>query len=641
MSGIACNYNLDGRPADPAMIRRMSAASAHRGPDGIKHWNEGPVALASLMFWTTPEAVRESQPLCDETGTLHLIMDGRVDNREELQAALDSKGAVLRRDTDAELVLRAYQCWGEECPQRILGDFAFVIWDKPSSSLFCARDILGIRPFYYFQDASTFVCASELHQLFECPKVPKQPNEGMIGEYLAASITNREETLYRGIKRLPPAHCMRVQQGRFRRWQYWNVDPGKEIRYKRDEDYADHFRELFEEAVRCRLRSHGRIGADLSGGLDSSSVVSMVQHLSREGKRQPNGFETFSMVFPGKACDERQYIDAVVGKWNLRANYFEPSERETSSCLEQVTRYQDIPDYPNGLMSYPLKALAREKGFRVVLSGDGGDQWLDGRQYYCADLLRQLKLSTLWKQIQFNSREGSPRARLRAFLKDGLTPWLPGWARSALWGNGIPGYIGDDFAHRISLTDRRKTGILRMRFRSLAQFEIYESLISGMEVHAKEMGDRAFSWLKIEERHPLHDRRIVEFATALPDVQRRSHNQHRLILRQAMRGLLPEEVRNRPDKADFSHIFPEAFQALGGYTLFDSLAIAGEGWVKPDDIRLKYQEMVQLYRAEDPGYIQHIWNLWMVFAVEAWFRTVFLNGSSTSVHREQLAPQRV
>jgi asparagine synthase (glutamine-hydrolysing) len=367
----------------------------------------------------------------------------------------------------------------------------------------------------------------------------------------------------------------------------------------------------------------------------------MVQHLSREGQTQPNGFETFSMVFPGKACDERQYIDAVVGKWNLRANYFEPGEREASGCLEQVTRYRDIPDYPNGLMSYPLKALAREKGFRVVLSGDGGDQWLDGRRYYCADLLRQLRVSALWKQIQFNSPGGSPRDRLRAFLKDGLTPWLPAWARTTLWGDGMPGYMGDDFAHRINLIERRKPAISKMRFRSLAQYEIFESLTSGMEVHAKEIGDRAYSWLKIEERHPLHDRRIIEFATALPGEQRRSHNQHRLILRQAMRGLLPEEVRNRPDKADFSHIFPEAFEALGAAAVFDSLAIASEGWVKPDDIRLKYREMLQLYRAADPRYMLYTWNLWMVFVIEAWFRTVFLNDRATSELDERSAPHCV
>ena len=641
MSGIACIYNLDGRPADSEMNRRMIAASAHRGPDGTRHWHDGPIALASLMFWTTPEAVREIQPLSDETNALHLIMDGRVDNREELQAALDSKGAVLRTDTDAEIVLRAYQCWGEECPQRILGDFAFVIWDKPNSSLFCARDILGIRPFYYFQDADVFLCASELHQLLECPKVPKEPNEGMIGEYLAASITNREETLYRGIKRLPPAHCMRVQQGRSRSWQYWNVDPGKEIRYKRDEDYADHFRELFFETVRCRLRSHGRIGSELSGGLDSSSVVSMVQHLSGEDKSRADGFETFSLIFPGKECDERRYIDAVVSKWNLRANYYEPNGREANGCLEQVTRYQDIPDYPNSLMSYPLKALAREKGFRVVLGGDGGDQWLDGKQYYCADLLRQLRLPTLWKQIQFNSPGGGPRALLRAFLKDGLTPWLPGWARSALWGNGIPEYINGDFANRIGLTDRQKPGNLRMQFRTMAQVEICETLVNGWAVHGNEIGDRALSWLQVEQRHPLDDRRIIEFAMALPSEQIRRQNQHRLILRQSMRGLLPEVVRNRADKADFGHAFPEAFQALYVDPFVGSLAIAREGWINQEDVRLKYQNMVQLYRESNPQYMTHIWRLWMVFGIEAWFRTVFLNGSVTSVPREQLASQCV
>jgi asparagine synthase (glutamine-hydrolysing) len=639
MSGIACIYNFDGRPADQEMIRRMSAASAHRGPDGIRHWNDGPVALASLMFWTTPEALRETQPLSDESDALHLIMDGRVDNRAELQAALDSKGAVLRTDTDAELVLRAYQCWGEECPKHIIGDFAFAIWDKPNLSLFCARDILGIKPFYYFQDAGAFLCASELHQLFECPKMPKEPNEGMIGEYLQAMITNCEETLYRGIKRLPPAHCMRVQPGRIRRWRYWDVDPKKAIRYKRDEDYADHLRELFAEAVRCRLRSHGRIGSYLSGGLDSSSIVSMVQHLAREGKSQPNGFETFSMVFPGKACDERRYIDAVVNKWNLQANYYEPNGREASGCLEGVARYRDIPDYPNGLMSEQLRVLAREKGFRVILGGYGGDEWFDGGHFYCADLLRNWRLWALWKQIRSDVPDGGPREYLRVFVRRGLNPVLPNWARPILPGNRLPRYLNDDFARRINLADRMKSRIRKSRFPSLDQFAMYDLLLSGAAAHGYEIDDRGDARLQIEHRYPFNDRRIIEFAMALPDEQRkRQDHQQRFILRQAMFELLPASVGSRGDKADFSHVFPEALESLGGEAFFDSLAIAREGWVNAEEIRVKYRTMTQHYRIGDPEYIAQMWHLWMVFGIEAWFRTVFLNGRITSVPKEQLAP---
>jgi asparagine synthase (glutamine-hydrolysing) len=320
MSGIAGIFNIDGAPVDRALLQRMTDAIAHRGPDGIHHWVDGPVGIGHCMLQTTPESVYERQPLTDESGHLCLNMDGRVDNREELISALKSKNARLRDDTDAELVLKAYECWGEECPVRILGDFAFVIWDMRQRQLFCARDILGVRPFYYYTDGRKFLWASELQQLFRDPGVPREPNEGMVAEYLAASLTDREETLYKGIMRLAPAHSLLLRAGRIDKRWYWDVDPSKEVRHRTDEEYAEHFSEVFAEAVRCRLRSQEPVGAELSGGLDSSAVVGMAQRLYQEGRATDLGFVTFSLVYPGLACDESAYIDDVVRMWGVKSN---------------------------------------------------------------------------------------------------------------------------------------------------------------------------------------------------------------------------------------------------------------------------------------------------------------------------------
>lgn len=160
MSGITGIYHLDGRPVDPALLRRMTDIIGHRGPDGAGYWLDGPVGLGHRMLHPTPESLRETQPLLDETGNLCLTLDGRVDNREELRTALEDKGTKLRTDTDAELVLQAYECWGEECPKKIIGDFVFVIWDGRMRQLFCARDPLGVKPFYYYTDGRTFLYGS-------------------------------------------------------------------------------------------------------------------------------------------------------------------------------------------------------------------------------------------------------------------------------------------------------------------------------------------------------------------------------------------------------------------------------------------------------------------------------------------------
>lgn len=172
MSGIAAIYNLNGRPLDRALLLRLTDVIAHRGPDGSGLFVDGAVGLSHQMLRTTPESLHEEQPLADETGNLILTLDGRVDNRNELKAALKAKGFGLRADTDAELVLLAYQAWGEECPQRIIGDFAFVVWDKRNRHFFCARDPMGIRPFYYYLDDRTFLCGSELRQILRASDRP-------------------------------------------------------------------------------------------------------------------------------------------------------------------------------------------------------------------------------------------------------------------------------------------------------------------------------------------------------------------------------------------------------------------------------------------------------------------------------------
>ena len=574
MSGIAGIYDLDGRPVDPALLRRMTDVIAHRGPDGVGHWVNGPVGLGHCMLHTTPESLHEKQPLLDETGNLCLTLDGRVDNRDELRAALEAKGARLRTDTDAELVLRAYECWGEKSPEKILGDFAFVIWDERNRQLFCARDIFGLKPFYYHFDGLRFRWGSELPQLFVDLTVRREPNEGMIGEYLAWSITSQEETLYRDIFRLPPAHLLVIKCGRLTKVRYWNIDPAKQVRYRTDGEYADHFFEIFEEAVRCRMRSNGPVGSHLSGGLDSSSVVSVAQWLYREGVVADRGFETFSLVFPGLRCDESAYIQTVVEKWGLRSNTTEPEALDSSYYEEQVRRYHDFPGLPNGgALHHSLMAQAQGKGVRVLLTGDGGDQWLTGSQRHHADLLRQLRILAMIKQAVGDRKVFAylgefPPSFFSLFLRDGLWPLLPASAqriiRRALRKGQFraPEWMEPDFARRIHLSERlQKAEAADLQFSSFAQKHLAFYLISGWSSVGSEMAERCEAWFGLESRHPFLDRRVIEWVLALPEEQRWRQDQTKFVLRQAMQGLLPETVRQRRTKADFSDLFPTALQA--------------------------------------------------------------------------------
>lgn len=650
MSGIAGVYNLDGRPADRGLLRRMTDAMEHRGPDGVGHWVQGPVGLGHRMLHTTPESLLEQQPLTDESGTLCLTLDGRVDNREELRAALDAKGIRFRDDTDAELVLRAYECWGEECPAKIIGDFAFAIWDGRQQQLFCARDIMGLKPFYYYSDGRRFLFASELHQILEDTSVPQEPNEGVIAEYLSGAEPSLQETLYQGIFQLPRAHALIVRAGKVRKACYWDIDWSREIRYRSDEEYTQNFLEIFKEAVRCRLRSHRPVAAELSGGLDSSSIVSVAQWLFRQGLVENPGFETFSVAFPGQPWDERLYFQEVVQKWDLQSNIVTEKRLEASALVGEVCKYRDFPDFPSQEeMFSSAMVLMQDKGCRVVLSGDGGDQWFTVSLFHNADLLRNLKIREAIRQScmdsQFLALSSADTRRSPAYvlLRYGLFPLLPRFARQGIkWavkreGDGVPRWIVPQFARQARLAERlREKETVRERFATVAQRKEIGSLLNYPYYW---LIDRHISRFGLEYRHPLMDRRVIEYCLALPPEQRRRPGQTKFLLRQAMRGLLPERVRTRLTKPFFGlHTYPDAMEALGGERFFDSLLIAPLGWVDGKRLQQMYQHSALYCNHADGRESKYLWPLWTACGIELWFKTVFFNRDipaqpSTTTHR--------
>ena len=228
MSGIAGIIRFDGAPSEPALVEKMTSAMAHRGPDGARHWVSGSVALGQCMLRTTPESLEEAQPLANEDESLVLVMDGRVDNWEELRNELLSRGAVLRNRSDAELVLRSYETWGTRCLHHIDGDFALVVWDEHRRAAFCARDRLGNKPFHYHWDGRTFAFSSETHAVLALPWVRQEFNEGLLAEFLAFEWFTRDETFWKGVMRLPAAHCMESQAAGLHQAEY--LAPGRTCR---------------------------------------------------------------------------------------------------------------------------------------------------------------------------------------------------------------------------------------------------------------------------------------------------------------------------------------------------------------------------------------------------------------------------
>ena len=620
MSGITGIYNLDGRPADGALLQRMTDVIAHRGPDGIGHWIDGSVGFGHLMLHTTPESLREKQPLSHEPGGLCLTLDGRVDNRRELRAALESKGLALRTDTDAELVLRAYECWGEDCPQNIIGDFAFAIWDGPNRKLFCARDPVGIRPFYYIFDDPAFTFSSELHPLLDTPNFQRKINLGMLGEYLCDAYASVDETLYQSIMRLPPGHRLVVTDGALRITRYFHIDPAKTIRYASDAEYAEHFFDIFREAVRCRLRSQAPAALFLSGGLDSSSILGMAARLAEEGSIENGQIAAYHLAFSRPEADERVFVEDLARMWSGTIHTPSADAAAPELLSDRTRRFRDLPEELELSRLQVLYTMARRNGSRVILWGYGADESLTGDPVHCSDLIRRLQFRKLFRQFRHDVAVYHHLETNVAFLdalRWCLLPLLPRALKSCIkrsvkW--NVPGWITPGFAQAINLQDRllRRDG--HPLFPSQVQQGMYGTLVGGYGIITRELDNEFDAYDRVEGRFPFFDRRLIEFAFALPEEQRWRDDQTKYVLREAMRGLLPDSIRLRRTKGNFTYMTRESFARECAGETFQSLRLTTDGYIDADAVRKLYKR----YRQGDETTVT---SLWAILAAERWINS--------------------
>ena len=329
------------------MVARVSERPATNESDSGSPWagwcgivDQGAVGLGHRLLWTTPESLHERLPMVSASGNTILTADARIDNRDQVITDLGLGDRAPEYITDSDLILATYEKWGDRCPERLLGDFAFVIWDRHQQTLFCARDHFGVKPlYYYYRPGHLFACASEIKGLHCLPKVPRQLNEVQVADYLAGISEDKAATYYQNILRLPPAHSATISPQGMRLNCYWSLDPTSELRLGSDEEYAAAYREIFTEAVRCRLRSAFPLGSHLSGGLDSSSVTCVARKLSQQTNTAL--WHTFSNIFEDvPQCDERPFINAVLAQRGYIPHYIHADHLSPLMDLERVFWHQ-------------------------------------------------------------------------------------------------------------------------------------------------------------------------------------------------------------------------------------------------------------------------------------------------------------
>ena len=428
---------------------------------------------------------------------------------------------------------------------------------------------------------------------------------------------------------LPGAHTLTVDDAGIRLREYWSPDATRELRYTRDEEYADHFLSLFEDVLKCRVPARGPVGIFMSGGLDSGSVAVFFSDLARCGRLPGERLEAFTLAFPGFSCDERARAEQVARAAGLPLTTVDYRPSGAAYYTDLVRRTLEVPDPPNSAMQELLFAVARSHGVRVVLTGCGPDAWFDGSYYQYADLLRRGRVLAFVQQARCVARLRKTKFLLPSWMvvRFGLWPLLPATvrrlARRPPRREKVPPWVDPLFGKKLRLVERICPPVIEPLGGSFTRRDMYDRFLDGWEAYFLLADERAAAWHGLEFRHPLHDQRVVQFALAIPEKQRWRGAETKLVLRGAMGDLLPPRPDGQIEKVDYAPSFVEEFRALGGAAIFSDLAIERLDWVAGDELRRRYRRMMEWYQAGDHRYIHEIWPLWMAWSIDCWLRSVF------------------
>jgi asparagine synthase (glutamine-hydrolysing) len=540
LSGFIGILNLDGAPVDQELLGRMTQALGFRGPDGQAIWCSANVGLGHAMFRAARESVAESQPF-EHEHRLWIVADARVDGRSDLIEQLNANPLNNRNVSlatpNVELIVAAYERWGEACVDHLIGDFSFAIWDTLERRLFCARDQMGVKPFFYAHVGSCLVFSNTLDCVRMHPAVSKRLNDLAIADFLLFDMNQDPSTTsFADVRRLPPAHTLVCQQGEVSVRRYWELSVTRPIQYARDEEYVERFRELLDASVADRLRTDS-VGVLMSGGLDSPTVAASarrVVNLQRNGTSISAYTEVIDSLIPH---EERPYATLVAEALQI------PIEFSIGDCLRVFER-ADQSEYRS---TEPAHSACADRSrdqlrtasarSRVVLTGFGGDPSLCGRiSVHFGELLRTRHfgraISDALRYLACERRLSRLYLRTRwriLFQPDKQGPCYPEW-------------LNEDFEKRLDLRERWKSLRGGAPLHEAVRPEAQQAMADSMWPLLFEGYDCGVSRVPVEVRHPFFDLRLVNFLLALPRLPWCSDKE---LLREAARGVLPDAVRLR------------------------------------------------------------------------------------------------
>ena len=611
MCGIAGIAAL--RPVNRQAVAAMTSLLAHRGPDGDGLWSsaDGHIVFGHRRLAVIDVSEAGRQPMTDGADEIAITFNGEIYNYVELAAELRARGAVFRTGTDTEVILEAWRAWGEGCVSHFNGMFAFALHDARTGTVFCARDRFGEKPFYFAGGDGFVAFASEYKALFALAPLAVSPDMGRIVSFLAGGTASPDfgpETPFAGISQLCPGECLTLDAKtlEIRRRVYWmppTETAGAKIEF---DDAVAEFRRLLTDSVRLRLRSDVPLGSCLSGGLDSGSIYGLVRDIV--GDEVP--YNVFTGRFPGSAADEGAFADEIAKRGNAVRHQVAPDPDRLASEIGEFLWHNELPvDSASQYAQWCVFRLAAEAGVTVLLDGQGSDEVLGGYEQYFAAYLASRAVA--------GADTASEEAAIRARYPAALSMRDQAWKRRGPFGlrKAAARMLGrgSDFLFGVG------SGLAREAARDVPGSLSLSAALrrdshGGFLTTLLRYGDRNSMAHSREVRLPFCDHRILEFALSLPPEHLMGDAQTKRLLREAMRGVLPEAIRTRWNKQGFvppiadwlDRGLIDAVSKRIEAPAFRADPVWDAGW---------WTSAVKRYRAGDRALAP---SLWKVFVADAW-----------------------
>lgn len=561
MSSIFGIFNRDGTTPDPGAIEAMRKAHEYWAPDAEGVWSEGPVALGHCMLWNTPESHLEDQPTVAHEGDAAMVItaDTRLDNRGELAEIFSLDSAELARTSDVDLLMMAWQKWGESCPEHLLGDFVFVIWDSRSQSLFCVRDHVGIRHFYYYLTDQIFAFSSDIRVLITLQQIPRDLDPKAVAIYLTeGELLSPDLTFLKAVKKFPAASFLTLTCSELKRHSYWRAEDAPALEFDSVEDSVTALHKLLELVVSDRLRTDYPVFSHLSGGLDSSAISVIAARQLAQKNLKLFSFNWVPKPGPEEDPDDYEWANAVKVA-EQEGIELDNVELNTTDVVEDL-RETDISLSCNLDFWYepPIRKAIQQAGGRVILSGWGGDELISHQGYVVhGDLFWHGCFTTAIRGMLAEARNSERPFRrfISLTLHDILVPALPASLRNRIDPQhySYADYLQcaqPEFAAFVKQQDFKPWSrpVLNNRAVQLGLFNL-----GNIQTRVECFTDSAWE-ARVEYRYPLLDKRIIEFALGLPAEYFRQNGIARFVFSEVCKDLLPDGIHSHKKIAESKRI---------------------------------------------------------------------------------------